>query len=474
MERHLGYPPLSSPDKKLKRSRFAQFYVRGDDICLFHSLSRDVVFGNSTLLSMFLSFPDSGSIFVNHASSPVDEYAVALLVQKGLLVECSQRDDELLSKLRSTGKNLHAGRLSHMYFVPSTSCNISCKYCFVEESMGRYREMTEDTARKAISYFFKHSNGSTRRRITFYGGEPLLNLPAVLAAADKAIELNSMEDSPVSLSLILITNGTLVTDDVAVELVARQFTVSVSIDGPNDVHDSYRQTRKGESTFEAARKGFLTLKDHGIRPGISCTITPGSLERWDDVVNFFNNELTPQGLGFNLLHPQPSSKYPIDYVSNRVATDAIIQAFERFRESGLYEDRVMRRVKPFVSKKFHFKDCLGVGGQIVVAPDGSIGPCQALLGHDTFFPLNVEHDIETSPYNNSLFEEWTERFPLNIPECLTCPAIAICGGGCPVSAIHDSGSMWAIDRRVCDQVKPIHEWLVWDLFKHSKQSGRTT
>ena len=30
----------------LHRSRFAHYYQKGDDICIFHSLSMDLIFGN--------------------------------------------------------------------------------------------------------------------------------------------------------------------------------------------------------------------------------------------------------------------------------------------------------------------------------------------------------------------------------------------------------------------------------------------
>ncbi len=446
----------------LFRSRFAHQYVRNKSVCLFHSLSRQMVFGNSALGDLFLRFPRVDEK-VSLSTQPTTD-AVAMLRRKGLLVERGDDDERILGRLRDVARTCHKGRLQLMYLIPSADCNLLCQYCFVGNSLSSYAPMTESIARKSVDYFFAHSKGSASRRIIFYGGEPLLNVPAVLAAADAALLLQKTTSSDSKLFLTLLTNGTLVTREIARALSARHISVSVSVDGPASVHDANRRDRFGEPTFQQAFRALSILQEENANPGISCTVTPASLDAWNEVVRFIVDDSRVQRLGFNILHPQPHSASPVDYRSGQNPAAALIGAFKRFRELGIYEDRVMRRAKPFASRRFHFKDCLGVGGQIAVAPDGSVGPCQALLGEREYFPLHVARDFSTSPYDVPLFREWVERFPLNSAECVDCPAVSICGGGCPVAAMFERGSIWEIDRRVCAQVKPIHEWLVWDVY----------
>jgi len=136
----------------------------------------------------------------------------------------------------------------------------------------------------------------------------------------------------------------------------------------------------------------------------------------------------------------------------------------------------MRRVRPYTEMKVHSKDCMGVGGQFVLDPNGKIGPCQAYLGIDQYFPLDV-HDLydrlETITsediYAHPLFDEWRHRFPFNMKECANCFAISICGGGCPYAAEVNHGSIWQIDERVCSQAKQIMEWMIWDTYDHFKE-----
>ena len=485
----------SSAVRVVRQSRFARYYQRGEDVCFFHSLTMDVLFGCDRLLEFFLSFPaaDQEPETVQPTDDPEDDTieAIDLFCQKGLLVENGERDEKLLDEYIAKGENQHRGQLSLMYLLPTSRCNLDCKYCFIGRELDAPSSlMTEETALQAVRYFFRHSPKASKRKIIFYGGEPLLNASVLLAAADEAIRLTELgrqkaearrqkdqasgkkhrgRRKPLELNLTLLTNGLLVTPELARELAARKISVSVSIDGPQDVHDQNRLTRDGEPTFERAVAALGILREAGLKPSISCTVTDASLEQWDRVQSLIIDDLKLHGLGFNILLPGPCGESSLRYSGRLDPTSALLQAYDRFRGLGIYEDRVMRRVKPFVNHRFHFKDCLGVGGQIAVAPDGSVGPCQGMLGNADYFPLNVFRDFETSPYENALFDEWTKRFPLKFEECLECPAIALCGGGCPIASLREEGTIWEIDRRICEQVKPIHEWLLWDLHKNHQQ-----
>jgi len=448
------------------RSRFAKFYQRNGDVSVFHALLMDVLFGSQDLLDVLLAFPTTDGLPPTHDLPEGSEEAVNLLREKKILLEDPTQDESLLSQFRARARSLHGGQLQLMYLITHADCNLRCTYCFVGQScLPAQSRMSCQTAREAVRYFFQHSKKIRERRIIFYGGEPLLNPEALLAAADEAISLSEKVSAKVDMTLI--TNGLLLTKPLARDLLEREIKVSVSIDGPEEVHDAYRKTRGGGPTYKEALRALRTLQELGGKPSVSCTITPVSLGRWDEVVNLIVDELKVEGLGFNILVPTSCPEAAPHYVDAIEPTRAILQAFERFRELGIYEDRMGRRVKPFISRSFHFKDCLGVGGQIAVAPDGSIGPCQGLLGEPKYFPLNLSDGDLGDPFNNSLFSEWVERHPLNFDECLECPAISICGGGCPLAALREEGTIWKIDRRICDQVKPIHEWLIWDLFANT-------
>jgi len=51
-----------------------------------------------------------------------------------------------------------------------------------------------------------------------------------------------------------------------------------------------------------------------------------------------------------------------------------------------------------------------------------------------------------------------------MPQCFGCEAIGLCGGGCPINAELNFGSIWALDTRFCIHTKSTLEWMIWDQY----------
>lgn len=155
---------------------------------------------------------------------------------------------------------------------------------------------------------------------------------------------------------------------------------------------------------------------------------------------------------------------------NRVA-EAMIECYKIARRVGLYEGRMMRKIKAFVGQYFYDRDCSAVGRQIVVGPKGEIGTCAAFYKSGEYFVRPGEELKGFDPYGHPYWQEWSRRMPLNFPECLKCPALGICGGGCPYNAWVRHGSIWEIDDFFCPHALKTLEWLVWDLYDQSLLVG---
>ena len=292
----------------------------------------------------------------------------------------------------------------------------------------------------------------------------------------RELERKGQFKQPVEVTLL--TNGTLVDDRTVAVVKETKCNVAVSIDGPKAIYDAARLDTKNRGSFDDAIAGFRAFQLAGINPGVSCTLTRHNIERIEEVVKYIVEELKPPGIGFNILLPRLGAGNPLD-VDHAFAARQLITAFKLLREYGVYEDRIMRRVTPFTDCGFHFKDCMGVGGQVVFTPQGKIGPCQAFIGVDKFFPLDVRklHSrlstlSSDDIYRNEIFGEWRYRFPLNMKECFDCPAIAVCGGGCPYASHINHGSIWEIDERICHQAKTALEWMIWDTYDHMSKAGK--
>lgn len=171
-----------------------------------------------------------------------------------------------------------------------------------------------------------------------------------------------------------------------------------------------------------------------------------------------------RNVGFNPLLNSCQYTVKNSAYSQKVAS-ALIECFKIARERGIYEARMMRKVRAFVEGHIYDRDCCGCGKQIVVLPDGKIGVCHAYSGTEQFF---VEPDADFDPYKHQFWKEWSQRSPFNMSQCRDCEALTICGGGCPHNADINKGSIWELDEHFCVHAKETLNWLIWDLYENSK------
>ena len=399
-----------------------------------------------------------------------EDELVQLLVSQGLLVENQAVDERAFTGIREHLKSEMS--LELLYLLVTDGCNLQCTYCFEETPSltGPFRttQMTKETVIKALNLFAtiaaQHGNPEKKKVIHLYGGEPLANRKAVYEAVSYANELKARGALSANCQIAIVTNGVLLNEEDARLFATNNVTVGLSIDGPASITDLYRiPKRHGVRVTERVTDAFRLLKRYSVSVGLSVTLTPQAIEHFDEFLAFFTEGefRTADGVSLNLLHFTPNMKLTDDYY--RAAVECQIKAFKRFREIGLYEERVMRKVRAFVDQEPMYADCGVVGRQLVVAPDGRIGVCQDFVKPRTYFPRSV-YDTDHHDLLETLFVDWRDRSPFFMSQCTDCPALGICGGGCPASAELKTGNRYNLDERACYHSKQILEWLVWDAY----------
>ena len=270
------------------------------------------------------------------------------------------------------------------------------------------------------------------------------------------------------LTMIVNTNGSMVDKSLAKFCGKYKINPAISIDGTKEVHDS---VRKGFfSSFEGAVRGYKTFQEHGINPGISCTISSKNANNLEEMTKFLVDELNPNGIGFNFLLDLKSGPNPLS-IPIEESTRKLLDVFEFLRKEGIYEERLMRRIGKVVDNQIHLKDCAGYGHQIVVGPDGSFGPCQVFLNAGEFIVGNVNYN-PPNPKKHPLFLEWNRRTAFEMGgECEECSSIALCGGGCAYNAYVTEGSIWERDERMCKHCNILIDWIIDDIWKRKNENA---
>jgi uncharacterized protein len=74
--------------------------------------------------------------------------------------------------------------------------------------------------------------------------------------------------------------------------------VGLSVDGPRELHDTYRRDRRGQGTFDLVMRGWRCLRRHGVDFNILCTVNAANQQHGRAVYRFFRDELKAKWVQF--------------------------------------------------------------------------------------------------------------------------------------------------------------------------------
>ena len=157
--------------------------------------------------------------------------------------DCDELDQ--LKMLNYIGK-FNSKDLS-LVIAPTLNCNFACPYCFENSQKGF---INKDVQKALFDWVEKSAKNKSNINISWYGGEPLLAKDIIFKMSNKFLDICKKQG--VDYNAYIITNGYLA-DDVTVEAMAKaKITYAqVTIDGPEDVHNSRRKLKviNKEGTF---------------------------------------------------------------------------------------------------------------------------------------------------------------------------------------------------------------------------------
>lgn len=445
-----------------------------DSMCaLYNALTLGTVFTEEPVGQTLLAGRVLTDSEIVSAAGVSGEGFLDALVQQKLIVPLAEGGADLRDLLR-VQEALAIPVLGILYLILTEACNLACKYCFVETGFKQsheFKQMSIKTAKAGVDLFARSlSSGHApdEPQVILYGGEAFLNTQVLREVVQYISEQRVHGSLPINTSITINSNGTLINDELA-QFLARieRLTVAISIDGPRDIHDTARPNKGPGGSFEAALTGYRCLQRFGVPAGVCCTISRYNVEVLPQVARWLVEELGVNSLGFNLLIEGGNADSAMDKTSEyaQKAASQLIYCFEYFREKGVYEDRMMRKVNAFVNGEIYLYDCGGCGRQIVMTPDGWVGTCQGnLSSKEDFVPLSSDFNPATHP----TWERWRYRSPVMIKECRSCVALGLCGGGCPYSARQRTGTIYGLDEVFCAHAKATTEFLVRDLYRSMK------
>jgi len=134
---------------------------------------------------------------------------------------CNNRNE-----LRNRRKNIQC--------MVTRRCNLRCSYCPVlknDEVMGK------DVLFKTLDLLL--SSSEENLRLDFTGGEPLYSFDVVMSAMQEGVK--KADSLSKKLSFYMVTNGTMLTRDIAIDLKKFPLLLEISLDGKREEHNRFKK-----------------------------------------------------------------------------------------------------------------------------------------------------------------------------------------------------------------------------------------
>ena len=299
----------------------------------------------------------------------IDESLLFLLEEEGFI-----KVKDIFVKERY--KHLAVGTSLHIVSL-SKDCNLQCKYCFMSATKNKGFLMSKSTAEKVVDFIFQ--SPSKLIEIHFTGGEPFLNFEVMKFIVERAKELNKKKNKKLIFSLT--TNLTILNNEIISFLKENNFHITVSIDGPKEIHNKFR------AFFDLTYNNIKKLKKEGLNLGFLPVITKESLKKWKEIIDFFVFDLEFYLVHWKYLYPSGYAKENWDLVGYKAeefvdSWKKVINYMLKLNEEGI---PVKERWATILLKKILKKEesnmtclmnpCGGVSLQLSYDWDGKIYTC---------------------------------------------------------------------------------------------------
>lgn len=186
-------------------------------------------------------------------------------------------------------KKIRENTIGFLRISLTENCNLACKYCFVNDIFETKSNMLIDNFRKCMSEFLAQPNNKAPM-VQYFGGEPLLRMDLIKEGHRMLEESKANGDIDKYVEEI-VTNGTLLTREIAVYFINNNFNISFSIDGWQQIHDKNRIYPNGKGSYLDVEQGIKNYKDAGGELIAIITPTNENMPIFDKVVRFLGTNL---------------------------------------------------------------------------------------------------------------------------------------------------------------------------------------
>lgn len=301
--------------------------------------------------------------------------------------------------------------------APTLTCNFKCSYCY-EEGF-RNNTMNDKVKEDIVKFVEGYSQTIDNLKITWYGGEPLLEIDTIRYLTNKFKEICG--ENEIVYEATIISNGYLLDLDMAERLKSLDVNnVQITLDGPKDIHDSRRMLLDNKGSYDKILYNLTNISD----------IMNVSIRINIDKINMNSADMILEELREKGLHKKVYIYVAqVDDVNNPHLSNSCTLA----QEFGEYEVEFLKKAieYDFQSLRLPPTNLSGCGAIMknayVIDPLGNLYKCWNTIGQKGESIGNVSGDVKNLITSNLL--KWMTYNPFN-DECNDCITQPLCMGGC--------------------------------------------
>ncbi|WP_443983293.1 radical SAM protein [Xylanibacter rarus] len=265
----------------MKLSKYTLFHKHENKIYIYHQVS-NALFEIDNELVNALNAPN--------LPSEIPDDILSSLKNGGFIID--DNTDETCNIRYANLVNRYNSKLMRVTILPTINCNFRCWYCYEHHKASK---MTEENADSVFKFITTETQKKNIEKIVldWFGGEPLLRFKSIIYPLSKRLK-SWCEKNNIAFVNIMTTNGSLITDDMAIKMNEIGLNqMQITLDGDKKHHNQVRYSSAIKNSYDLIVKNIHTLCKTLDNPYIELRInyTKDNIDSTFDILDSFEKEI---------------------------------------------------------------------------------------------------------------------------------------------------------------------------------------
>ena len=328
----------------------------------------------------------------------------------------AEDEDELAKVVALRNANNFSSSQVSFQILPTTLCNARCFYCYEEGfSPCAFDEKHEN---ELVAFIERTMQAAQKLHITWFGGEPLLRPDFIERVSMRLME--SADSRGITFEGDVITNGSLVTDEVAKLLKrCRVRNAQITLDGTNEEYQRRKNYLDSSITLDDVLGSIERLLDNEIAVSVRLNMDKRNHEDLLSLIPLLGARFAQND--FFSAHVAPLYSLSVD--NSCYESEELAEAYKPILRAMI--DAGLIRSLNGLPLNFNNASCCAQGiNNFCISPEGFISKCDHLIGD----PGDRIGSLSEGVAFNGSAAFWAQT---SIPDqCCECVFLPTCQTGC--------------------------------------------